>query len=273
MSEKISSAQAYQYSVTGVDTQNIAWFNLLNKINNQDQSFYSSPVKIDTLTTISFSVHESRRPVRSLGFRSVKAYTTGIRTIAGSMIMSIVTEHPLKSLMDEYKKYRSTFGHWEFSLDQNQDGSGYATSVNGIENDNNYYSSFNILPTILPPFNIAFTSITELSNLKEERFDFQGIPIGKQYPYTNLMLFGVQFIDDGLVLSTNNTYTEMTFSFVAQDYAVINEKETFQNLLTQNLAETRHFDSAFTSNSESNSDKINEVLTNIKTNSTKYIKF
>lgn len=56
-------------------------------------------VPIDSLSTLSLSIHESKSPVRRLGHMVPVGYTRGIRTIAGSMVLTIVgNEHPLKGL-------------------------------------------------------------------------------------------------------------------------------------------------------------------------------
>jgi hypothetical protein len=56
-------------------------------------------VPINSLSTLSLSIHESKSPVRRLGHMVPVGYTRGIRTIAGSMVLTIVgNEHPLKDL-------------------------------------------------------------------------------------------------------------------------------------------------------------------------------
>lgn len=201
----------YKYSFSGVDTFNICWYSLyLN-----GEVFNSSPVEIDSLTTISINVHETKSPVRSLGYRAPKGFTGAQRTIAGTMILTVIDNHPLKSLMEEYVTFHDKFDSWYYSLDRDRDGRGITT--NGV------FTNFtNAMPTVLPPFNMALGALTELANIERNGDDVTGDIVETFSPYSKMMLFGVEFIDDSLVLSVNNPMTEITLSFIAQDYAVIN---------------------------------------------------
>lgn len=59
----------------------------------------SSTFTLGTLQTLSVQSHREKFGVRALGHSYVKGYTRGPRTIAGSMIFTVFTDHPLKKLI------------------------------------------------------------------------------------------------------------------------------------------------------------------------------
>ncbi|MAE81954.1 MAG: hypothetical protein CMB80_04405 [Flammeovirgaceae bacterium] len=54
--------------------------------------------ELGTVQTISYQTHRPKAPVRALGSTYAKGYTRGPRTIAGSMIFTVINEHPLRRL-------------------------------------------------------------------------------------------------------------------------------------------------------------------------------
>ncbi len=54
--------------------------------------------ELGTVQTISYQTHRPKAPVRALGRSYAKGYTRGPRTIAGSMIFTVINEHPLRRL-------------------------------------------------------------------------------------------------------------------------------------------------------------------------------
>ena len=206
----------YKYSFSGSDVSNVCWFSVL-----RDGELYTSPpLVLESLTTISISVHEGKSPVRSLGHRAVKGYTSSIRTIAGTIIGSVINNHPLKPLIDEYFHFKARYGPWAYSMDSDRDGSGYISGLNTKQ-------LTHVFPTILPPFNLALNAITETAALQVTNPN-GSIAIDRNIgrtviPYTQLILFGIELIDDNTVISTNNPMTENAYTFVAQDYAVLHE--------------------------------------------------
>jgi hypothetical protein len=215
----------YSYSFSGADITNVSWIALQD---SNRKIFNSAPVVLDTMTTISFSLHESKSPVRSLGRRSVNGYTSAIRTIAGTMIFNIIDQHPLYQLITEYAKLRE-FGidRWGYSRDIDRDGSGYIN----IGDAATHLLHPRIFPTMLPPFNIIFVASTEVdmgdvpfadtAQLGPTDFAAATRHQGKRIGYATWALFGVELIDDNFVASVNNILTEQTYSFVCTDAAVL----------------------------------------------------
>lgn len=82
----------YTYSYSGADCRAYAWF-------PEDRT--SQPVLLKSMATISLSVHEAKSPVRRLGHRGVSGFTEAIRTIAGSIVFTVIEDHPLKDLIEK----------------------------------------------------------------------------------------------------------------------------------------------------------------------------
>ena len=57
---------------------------------------------IGSLQTITYSVHNEKFPVRSLGNMNAKGYVYGPRTIAGSLIFTVFNKHWAHDLMERY---------------------------------------------------------------------------------------------------------------------------------------------------------------------------
>jgi len=83
----MSTSYPIKYSFSGSDCKAYAYYNKQKAIH------------LDNISTVSISVHEAKAPVRRLGFMAPVGYTRGIRTIAGSLVFTIVgSEHPLEYL-------------------------------------------------------------------------------------------------------------------------------------------------------------------------------
>jgi hypothetical protein len=179
----------YKYSYSGSDAVVFAWFDKLPQ----------NAQPLESLHTLSISVHESKGQVRALGFRGIKGMARGIRTVAGSLIMTVIRDHPLRNLI--FNSPRTSLG-WS-----------YDRYLNGIGSLNDNYDFGNKLAVVIPPFNIAAHYVAEHSM---EAWD----PTNKRQRVeaAGWMLRGVEFIDEGQITSINDIVTEMTFSFIAQDY-------------------------------------------------------
>lgn len=174
-------------------------------------------VKLETVHTISISVHEAKGQVRSLGHKGIKGLTRGIRTIAGSIILTVVKDHPLRSLIEDYNKiygYPGSVLGW--SLDNYNKGIGTLS--------NNYLYT-NRLAVTLPPFNLIGQYVAENS----AEFNTN---IGQTPENAGWMLVGVEFIDEGQVTSINDIVTEVTYSFIASDYKPLTYHNINDNLHT-----------------------------------------
>lgn len=181
----------YLYSFSGADADTFAWF--------PDSS---NVIHLEAMHTISVSVHEAKGQARALGHRGIKGLARGVRTIAGSIIMTVINDHPLRELLSSYI---DTYGGGDplgWSLDRHLVGVGTFL-------DN--YDYTNRMAVLLRPFNLAVQYVSEMGPM----FD----PVKGQIPEgAGWMLEGVEFIDEGQVTSVNDIVTEMTFSFIAHDF-------------------------------------------------------
>tara|TARA_Y100001973_G_C5182838_1_gene325950 strand:+ start:243 stop:1139 length:897 start_codon:yes stop_codon:yes gene_type:complete len=152
------------------------------------------PKRLTSLQTLSVQIHTDKQPVRGLGHSYPKGYTQGARLIAGSMIFTIIREHPLIEIIDTYNSYNSPDILNAFS----KAGSGSSDSM--------FPSS--ATSDSLPPMHATILGVNEAGNA------------------VNMTLFGVQFINDGVVLSIQDLMTESTISFVAQDIDLMRTLDT-----------------------------------------------
>lgn len=235
----------YKYSYSGADIVNSVWFQTANGI--------SAASKLDSLGTISFSIHEAKASVRTLGNKGIKGNTSGIRTCAGSMIFNIINEHPLSPLFDLYSTIYKDIGVWTYSRD-------YLRS-NYINEENNGQ-----LPTTLPPFNLHILAITELeqtydgylSKIPSHQYNEKGTLLVE---VNEAILYGIEFIDDNTVFSINNILTENTFSFIAQDIQVLSKRKInvpFSSTV-EDLTKLSFFNSRDESWNNQNIDKISNL--------------
>jgi len=197
------------YSYSGSDFSCAAFFSLYDAERNPVNS---GSVTLDSLVTLSISIHEAKSPVRSVGKKNVSGYSSSARTIAGSIIFNIINEHPLKKLLDEYKALYEQIPRWSDSRD-------FKLSNFTKEYENIQY------PTTLPPFNIKIFGITEIQNTK---YGFNGSSdylLGRDnytdpisLPFLNALITGVEFTGKSSTISVNNILTEDVYEFVALDF-------------------------------------------------------
>ena len=156
------------------------------------------PIALDALQTVSYQIHRDKQPVRALGHASPKGYTSGARLIAGSMICTVVREHPLVKVIDILNAGfdpRSRYG-----LPSSNTSAGFA-------------NQFEVIPAAgitdqLPPLHLTVIAVNESGNSMA------------------LTLYGVEFVNDGAVMSIQDILTEDTLSFVAQDIDIMRTLDT-----------------------------------------------
>lgn len=161
--------------------------------------------EVESLHTISWSIHEAKGMARTLGRRGISGISRGIRTIAGSMIMTVVEDNPLRPFMDNYMKARAAHQLPElgWSLDMDLDGTGSAFDTLDFTNR---------LAPLLPPCSIIIEYISEASSWSPD------VGTGNfQTPGAAFMLQGLEFVDEGGVTSVQDIVTEVTLSFIAVD--------------------------------------------------------
>lgn len=140
-----------RYSYSGADCKVFAYRNNVE------------PIFLESVQTISFSIHEPRGRARALGFRGVKGFSRSVREIAGTMIFTVIEDHPLAKLMTKSSGGNYTPG-W---------------SVDGVKNGiGNFYGnqdykknvSLNRVSTAIPSFNLMLTYATEVISNPETVF-------------------------------------------------------------------------------------------------------
>ena len=112
---------------------------------------------LESIHTVSFSLHEPKGMARALGYRSVKGFARSTRTIAGTLIFTVVEGHPLEKLIaadiNTYNEY--TMNGW--SIDAMTHGRGTRLDPNNIMVGP---------PTILTPFNLVLHYVSEIVPMK-----------------------------------------------------------------------------------------------------------
>lgn len=236
----------YRYSYSGADAKVFAYYDGME----------DDIAHLESMHTISISVHEAKGQARALGYRGIRGVARGVRTIAGSMILTVIEDHPLRELVSKVGPYMAresaVWGGW--SLDRHTNGTGRAL-------DN--YDFNNRLSTLLPPFNILIQYASEGSKFNEKWNDINDIrydtievlskqeqrqrvkslgedrvaqidqinrdlgigpPVSKsqtnryEFPGAAMLIDGIEIINSGIVTSTNDVVSEVTISFIARDF-------------------------------------------------------
>jgi len=145
-------------------------------------------IRLHDLQTISISVYREKSPVRALGYRNVRGFSRGGRTIAGSLIFALINEHPLQPLLDTWVyEYSYDVGYW--------DGHNF--------------------PDQIPPFNLHLIYAAELPSVIDQRTQSR-----KSTPtpaYGSINILGVDLTNDGTVTSIEDLLTENTYQYMARD--------------------------------------------------------
>lgn len=227
----VGTHRQYQYSFSGADAKAFVYF----------EGMESTIRQLTALHTVSVSVHEAKGQARALGFRGIKGLARGVRTIGGSMILTVVEDNPLRPLMENLRDYEATQRWPGWSIDRNEQGTGSAFS-------GDLHFSNRIAP-LLPPTNMLIQYVSEgalWSPRAQAGFppedgvdplDFPGINNSSLQSQTSehllrqrlaqrrqvsiegagLLIRGLEFIDEGIVTSSNDVVTEVTLSFIALD--------------------------------------------------------
>lgn len=235
----LASAQALGTTIT---SQEEAAQSAATEISNK------GPQPLESIHTVSISIHEPKGAARALGYRGIKGFASSVRTIAGSMVFTVVEGHPLEKLM-----LRDTRSALPWSADQNLKGSG---AIAGSAAYSPEQRTDIKLATLLSPFDMmltytselpktvmseGYTSITnaEISTTQEGRLTLasslsptfgitdrsettsltadqdQGVNLVATTNSAALMLQGIRFMTEGIVTSVNDMVTEIVYQFVA----------------------------------------------------------
>ena len=192
----------YTYSYSGADCDAYAYF-------DHDES--NKVYKINTLATISISVHEAKSPVRRLGDRGICGVTSSIRTIAGSMIMLTIEDHPLGEMLSDQLNYVQS---WSRDQDRGKSNSSYRN-----------------LSTMLPEFNVLLVYKTEIAKNNKKK-SFNKKRVGEN---TSVLIKGIHLVNEGMVTSINDLVTEVSFQFISKDIHMIENKIKSENIFFERL--------------------------------------
>ena len=196
-----SSAYYAKYSYSGADVRAYGYFT-----GHGDKIAW-----LDSMHTISYSIHEAKGDARSLGFRGVKGFSRGIRMIAGSIIMVVMQDNPFTPLMDQLALITTPpfplIPGWSFDRD-----------INGIGRALDELDFTRRIASSLPPFNILLQLAAENNNWKIESDIVEGNHIHRTVvDGAAVLLTGIDIIDEGAVISVNDAYMEVSYSFKALD--------------------------------------------------------
>jgi hypothetical protein len=126
----------------------------------------AKPILLGSLTTLSHSVYREKKPVPLLGRINTGGYTRGMRSIAGTMVFTLINQHLIEDILTQIPYLKE---HGKMKADE------------------------------LPFFDIMVVCANEYGVASQ------------------MMLYGVEFFEDGQVVSVQDLYIENTFSFVARD--------------------------------------------------------
>lgn len=164
---------------------------MLNKYSNNQ-----IPIVIDSIQTLSFQIHTDIQPVRSLKFKYPRGYCVGQRLIAGSIIATVLNEHPFMDVMELNNVLRYLQSKTLVNTSENYR---YLDVLKGVDESSSVVDE-------IPPMNILIQGVNEQGDAVEST------------------LYGVKLINDGTVISAQDMITEQTFSFVAQDIDLFRNK-------------------------------------------------
>jgi hypothetical protein len=220
-------------SFSGADARVYAWY----------PGAPENVIELDSMQTISVSVHEAKSQARALGYRGIRGLARGVRTIAGSMILTAINDNPLRPLMEAVSvdpevlrsgsRMEASEISWPgWSIDK--DVVGVGTIAAG-------YDFSNRLGTLLPPVNIVIRYVNEDLTLSSD--PRTGLASGET-EYLMVYLSNVEFVDESTVTSINDMITEVTMSFIAADIKPMHSgnDRTSYKAHPLNEAEQRAFD-------------------------------
>lgn len=137
------------------------------------------PIVLGDLQTCSISSHREKMPVRTLGRVYPHAYTRGPRTVAGSLIFTIMNKHALFDLVE----------------------AGLGVPNTGVKDLEGAYPDYSaVLVDQLPPFDLTIIGSNEAGD------------------NSVATLHGVELINEGQTLSIEDLVTECVMQFVARDF-------------------------------------------------------
>lgn len=90
-----NSENTFYKTFSGVDTLAFAMFP------------NAKPILLGSLTTISYSIYREKRPVPILGKINTGGYTRGMRSISGTLIFNLISQHFIRDLVEQIPYLKS----------------------------------------------------------------------------------------------------------------------------------------------------------------------
>lgn len=117
--------------------------------------------EIESLSTLSVQIYEPVGRARALGFRGVKGFASSVREIAGSMILTVINDHPLIELID-LTKNNSNGVKWSKDLENGFGvGNPDSQSVLKAAGLSDHVGSTMKIGTLIPVFDIFLHYVSE----------------------------------------------------------------------------------------------------------------
>jgi hypothetical protein len=193
--------RTYQYSYSGSDATAFVYFE-----GRGDQLR-----KIESMHTISWSVFEEKGDARALGYKGVRGFTSGPRTVAGSLIMTVIEDNPLAGLMDILAILRGDptlkWPGWSHDWEEIGVGTAFGNEYNRR------------LATTIPPFNVLIQYVTEGSTWNSPTDQINKIPGAAT------LIRGVTFLGEGQTTSTSDAVTEANYTWKAMDLKPLSKQQ------------------------------------------------
>lgn len=191
-----SSVYDYPFSFSGTDVEAY--------IIQGDNTFY----KLNSLSTVSFQVNEQKSPVRRLGYVTPVGFTRAIRTIAGTLVLTVLKDHPLNIVGDN--------------------------KTSKPLNTTKYHPLTEVLGSNKVIQNNEFDLLLKYQSEGNRRF------------YSEFKIIGINLISQSMVTSVNDMVTEMVFQFMAKDFVdfklIENEAQVIEDNKIREKEELRIID-------------------------------
>lgn len=149
---------------------------------------------VQTLQTLSWQIHADKRPVKASGHRSPKAWVTGPRMVAGSMIFTVMDGHPLNKLI---RLVNLMYAPLPNSNGANGQDAWLKDPAAFVQGDMSFRAA---AIDQIPPLNCQIIGVNEAGDS------------------VSASIYGIEFMNDGCVLSVQDILTENTVTWVAQDF-------------------------------------------------------
>lgn len=185
LSEQHNARLATSYGEVRIDTGNRDYYNQSVALSEKIQEYQEfikkgiTPARVlAELNSISYSIHREKFPVRALGSVYPKDFTRGPRTIAGTLVFTVFNRHVLEELLNVANAVIST-------------------GVAGQQDQHNESSP--VLTDQIPPFDVTIAYNNELGESSQ------------------MVIYGVEIVNEGQVTSINDMITENEMQYVARD--------------------------------------------------------